>query len=44
MVFALGACQKLFCELLERGDLYVGQLPDEEEIHQGKTNSLLSVL
>lgn len=37
VVFAINACQKVFCKLLERGELYVvGQLPKEEEILQGK--------
>ncbi|XP_038660900.1 nucleolar complex protein 4 homolog isoform X1 [Scyliorhinus canicula] len=28
---AARTCNKLFCTLLQRGDLFVGQLPDEEE-------------
>ncbi|KAL6469818.1 hypothetical protein MHYP_G00209370 [Metynnis hypsauchen] len=35
VIFAINACQKIFCALLERGDLYVGQLPSEEEIVEG---------
>uniref|UniRef100_A0A8B9HCW3 CCAAT-binding factor domain-containing protein n=1 Tax=Astyanax mexicanus TaxID=7994 RepID=A0A8B9HCW3_ASTMX len=35
VLFAIAACQKIFCALLERGDLYVGQLPKEEEIVEG---------
>ncbi|MCJ8741141.1 hypothetical protein PDJAM_G00067330 [Pangasius djambal] len=35
VVCAVSACQKLFCEFLERGELYAGQLPKEEEILQG---------
>ncbi|KAI4877727.1 hypothetical protein NFI96_021977 [Prochilodus magdalenae] len=35
VIFAINACQKIFCTLLERGDLYVGQLPKEEEIVEG---------
>uniref|UniRef100_A0A8B9HLD6 CCAAT-binding factor domain-containing protein n=1 Tax=Astyanax mexicanus TaxID=7994 RepID=A0A8B9HLD6_ASTMX len=36
VLFAIAACQKIFCALLERGDLYVGQLPKEEEIVEGR--------
>ncbi|XP_030625514.1 nucleolar complex protein 4 homolog [Chanos chanos] len=32
---AVNACSRIFCTLLERGDLYVGQLPKEEEILEG---------
>ncbi|KAI1905023.1 hypothetical protein AGOR_G00011680 [Albula goreensis] len=32
---AVNACNKLFCVLLERGDLFVGQLPTEEEMLSG---------
>ncbi|KAI5612852.1 nucleolar complex protein 4-like [Silurus asotus] len=39
VVFAINACQRLFCELLERGELYVGQLPKEEELLQGAWNA-----
>uniref|UniRef100_A0AAR2LQG9 CCAAT-binding factor domain-containing protein n=1 Tax=Pygocentrus nattereri TaxID=42514 RepID=A0AAR2LQG9_PYGNA len=35
VIFAINACQKIFCALLERGDLYVGQLPSEEEMVEG---------
>ncbi|GCB69659.1 hypothetical protein scyTo_0010600 [Scyliorhinus torazame] len=28
---AVRICDRLFCTLLQRGDLFVGQLPDEEE-------------
>ncbi|XP_060791505.1 nucleolar complex protein 4 homolog [Neoarius graeffei] len=35
VVFAISACQRLFCKLLQRGALYVGQLPREEEVLQG---------
>ncbi|XP_072517985.1 nucleolar complex protein 4 homolog [Salminus brasiliensis] len=39
VLFAIAACQKIFCALLERGDLYVGQLPNEEEIVEGDRNA-----
>ncbi|GAA6075739.1 nucleolar complex protein 4 homolog, partial [Tachysurus ichikawai] len=39
VVFAVDACQNLFCELIERGELYVGQLPKEEEILQGERHA-----
>uniref|UniRef100_A0A3P8Y1H0 CCAAT-binding factor domain-containing protein n=1 Tax=Esox lucius TaxID=8010 RepID=A0A3P8Y1H0_ESOLU len=32
VVSAINACCKLFCTLLERADLFVGQLPKEEEM------------
>uniref|UniRef100_A0A4W4G5S0 CCAAT-binding factor domain-containing protein n=1 Tax=Electrophorus electricus TaxID=8005 RepID=A0A4W4G5S0_ELEEL len=35
VIFAINACQKIFCALMERGDLYVGQLPKEKEILEG---------
>ncbi|XP_066502272.1 nucleolar complex protein 4 homolog [Hoplias malabaricus] len=35
VIFAINTCQKIFCSLLERGELYVGQLPSEEEIVEG---------
>ncbi|XP_076836277.1 nucleolar complex protein 4 homolog isoform X2 [Brachyhypopomus gauderio] len=38
LIFAINACQTLFCALLERGDLYVGQLPKEAEILEGNRN------
>ncbi|XP_006640308.2 nucleolar complex protein 4 homolog [Lepisosteus oculatus] len=31
VVCAVNACNKMFCALLERGDLFIGQLPKEEE-------------
>ncbi|KAJ8286290.1 hypothetical protein GJAV_G00036770 [Gymnothorax javanicus] len=33
VVCAVNACNKLFCSLLKRGDLFVGQLPCEEDMH-----------
>lgn len=36
ILFASNACSKLFCELMERGDMYVGELPKEEDLAQGK--------
>ncbi|XP_062867285.1 nucleolar complex protein 4 homolog [Trichomycterus rosablanca] len=35
VIFAVNACQRLFSELMEKGELYVGQLPKEEEILHG---------
>ncbi|KAI7795828.1 nucleolar complex protein 4 homolog [Triplophysa rosa] len=35
IICASNACGKIFCELFERGELYVGQLPSEDEIVQG---------
>ncbi|KAJ8408588.1 hypothetical protein AAFF_G00252230 [Aldrovandia affinis] len=35
VVFAVNACNKLFSALLERGDLFVGRLPSEEEMLTG---------
>ncbi|XP_056302187.1 nucleolar complex protein 4 homolog isoform X2 [Danio aesculapii] len=35
IIFATHACSKIFCELIERGDLYVGELPKEEDLAQG---------
>ncbi|KAG5835243.1 hypothetical protein ANANG_G00270300 [Anguilla anguilla] len=32
VVCAVNACNKLFCALLKRGDLFVGQLPSEEDM------------
>uniref|UniRef100_A0A671QHL1 Nucleolar complex protein 4 homolog n=1 Tax=Sinocyclocheilus anshuiensis TaxID=1608454 RepID=A0A671QHL1_9TELE len=31
VIFATNACSKIFCQLFYRGDLYVGDLPEEEE-------------
>ncbi|KAJ7988527.1 hypothetical protein DPEC_G00324500 [Dallia pectoralis] len=36
VVCAINACCKLFCALLERGDLFVGQLPTEDDMLIGK--------
>lgn len=36
IIFATNACSKIFCELLDRGDLYVGELPKEEDLMLGK--------
>lgn len=36
IIFATNACSKIFCELLDRGDLYVGELPKEEDLMHGK--------
>lgn len=38
IIFATNACSKIFCELLDRGDLYVGELPKEEDLMHGKLN------
>ncbi|XP_051536427.1 nucleolar complex protein 4 homolog isoform X1 [Myxocyprinus asiaticus] len=35
IIGATNACSKIFCELLDRGDLYVGQLPQEEDLMHG---------
>ncbi|KAK7131347.1 hypothetical protein R3I94_016474 [Phoxinus phoxinus] len=35
IIFATNACSKIFCELLDRGDLYVGELPKEEDLMHG---------
>lgn len=35
IIFATNACSKIFCELIERGDLFVGELPKEEDLAQG---------
>ncbi|XP_073727463.1 nucleolar complex protein 4 homolog isoform X1 [Misgurnus anguillicaudatus] len=38
IICATNACSKIFCELLERGELYVGQLPTEDDlIHGGRS-------
>lgn len=40
VIFATSACQKIFSGMMERGDLYVGQLPTEDEIVEGKRSVL----
>lgn len=35
IICSTNACSKIFCELFEREELYVGQLPTEDEIMQG---------
>ncbi|XP_067232262.1 nucleolar complex protein 4 homolog [Chanodichthys erythropterus] len=35
IIFATNACSRIFCELLDRGDLYVGVLPKEEDLMHG---------
>ncbi|XP_075999468.1 nucleolar complex protein 4 homolog [Genypterus blacodes] len=35
VVSAINACGELFCTLLERGELFVGKLPEEEEAMSG---------
>lgn len=36
IIFATNACSRIFCEFLDRGDLYVGELPKEEDLMRGK--------
>lgn len=36
VIFATNACSKVFCQLFYRGDLYVGDLPEEEDLVNGK--------
>lgn len=36
VVRGVNACGQLFCDLLERGDLFVGKLPKEEELLEGE--------
>ncbi|RXN11530.1 nucleolar complex 4-like protein [Labeo rohita] len=35
IIFASNACRKIFCELSDRGDLYVGDLPEEDDLMSG---------
>uniref|UniRef100_A0A672SJI5 tRNA pseudouridine synthase A, mitochondrial-like n=1 Tax=Sinocyclocheilus grahami TaxID=75366 RepID=A0A672SJI5_SINGR len=35
VIFATNACSKIFCQLIYRGDLYVGDLPEEEDLMNG---------
>uniref|UniRef100_A0A8C1ZYR1 Nucleolar complex associated 4 homolog n=1 Tax=Cyprinus carpio TaxID=7962 RepID=A0A8C1ZYR1_CYPCA len=35
VIFATNACSKVFCQLFYRGDLYVGDLPEEEDLVNG---------
>uniref|UniRef100_A0A8C1BFF4 Nucleolar complex associated 4 homolog n=1 Tax=Cyprinus carpio carpio TaxID=630221 RepID=A0A8C1BFF4_CYPCA len=35
IIFATNACKRVFCQLFYRGDLYVGDLPQEEELMSG---------
>ncbi|XP_058615140.1 nucleolar complex protein 4 homolog [Onychostoma macrolepis] len=35
IIFATDACKRVFCQLLDRGDLYVGELPEEEGLMSG---------
>lgn len=35
MVDAVGACGALFCSLLQRGEMFRGTLPEEEEAMRG---------
>ncbi|TRY88577.1 hypothetical protein DNTS_034550 [Danionella cerebrum] len=35
VIFSTNACSKIFCELLERRELFVGKLPQEEDLTQG---------
>lgn len=36
MLGAVDACSSLFCTLLERKELFVGKLPEEEEAFRGE--------
>ncbi|KAL1253185.1 hypothetical protein QQF64_017878 [Cirrhinus molitorella] len=35
IIFATNACLNIFCELIDNGDLYVGDLPEEENFMSG---------
>ncbi|XP_043076760.1 nucleolar complex protein 4 homolog [Puntigrus tetrazona] len=35
IIFATDACRRVFCQLFDRGDLYVGDLPEEEGLMSG---------
>ncbi|XP_026052225.1 nucleolar complex protein 4 homolog isoform X1 [Carassius auratus] len=35
IIFATDACRRVFCQLFDRGDLYVGDLPQEEDLMSG---------
>ncbi|XP_031433237.1 nucleolar complex protein 4 homolog [Clupea harengus] len=39
VVRGVNACGQLFCDLLERGDLFVGKLPKEEELLEGERSA-----
>ncbi|XP_062409784.1 nucleolar complex protein 4 homolog [Sardina pilchardus] len=39
LMHAIQACGKLFSDLLERGDLFVGKLPEEDEVLEGERSA-----
>uniref|UniRef100_A0A673IXD5 Nucleolar complex protein 4 homolog n=1 Tax=Sinocyclocheilus rhinocerous TaxID=307959 RepID=A0A673IXD5_9TELE len=40
IIFATDACKRIFCQLFDRGDLYVGDLPQEEDLMSGDRSAL----